>query len=126
MDRKSNVINLSRIAFEDLKMGKATPKSSSEMVYIKGQDRPALCVCFASVAEDKTHEAQGVYPTKSLHAVMHQQEYELKVANLCHIMGVPFFRSQIDNNRWSFTTRPGGFNADSQAGMNQSSLRFPG
>ena len=71
MDRKSNVINLSRIAFEDLKMAKPTAKSTSEMVFIHGQDRPALCICFASVAEDKTQEAQGIYPTKSLHVIMH-------------------------------------------------------
>jgi len=120
MDRKTNVINLSRIAFEDLKMAKPSAKSTSQMVFIKGQDYPALCVCFASVAEDKLHEAEGhLYPVKSLQAIMHQQEYELKVANLCHLMDVPFIRSQVVNNRWSFTTRP-----EAQANMEQSSLGF--
>jgi hypothetical protein len=122
MDRKSNVINLSRVAFEDLHMAKPTPKSSSRLVFIRGQDRPALCVCFASVAEDKLHEAEGNFPIKSLQAIMHQQEYELKVANLCHLLDVSFIRSQIDNNRWSFTTRP----SNPPPSMEQSSLHFPG
>jgi hypothetical protein len=126
MDRKSNVINLSRVAFEDLKLGKPTVNSTSQMVYIDGQDRPALCVCFASVYEDHTQEASGgAYPAKTLYAIMHQQEYELKVTNLCLLMKVPFIRSQVDNNRMAFTTRPAN-TRDVQSNMEQSSLRFPG
>jgi hypothetical protein len=107
MDKKTNVINLSRVAFEDLIMEKPSPKSSSRMVYLAGQKLPALCVCFASVFEDRTREAStGLFPAKTLFAVMHQQEYEYKIANLCILLKVPFIRSQIDNNRWAFSTRP--------------------
>jgi hypothetical protein len=123
--RESNVINLSRIAFEDLKMAKSHPRSTSQMVYIDGQKQPALCVCFATVDDDLTQTAsQGQYPTKSLNAIMLQQEYELKVANLCILLDVPVIHSQIDDNVWSFTTRFGG--SSDQAGLDQSSLSFQG
>jgi hypothetical protein len=119
MDSKSNVVNLSRIAFENLKMDKPSPKSKTQMVYLTGHNVPALCVCFASVYEDRTREAStGLYPSKTLYAIMHQQEYEYKVANLCILLKVPFIRSQIDNNRWAFSTRPDGY------GPEQTSLGF--
>jgi hypothetical protein len=107
MDRKTNVVNLSRVAFENLKMEKPSAKSSTRMVYLAGQKVPALCVCFASVYEDRTREpSSGLFPSKTLLAIMHQQEYEYKIANLCILLKVPFIRSQIDSNRWAFSTRP--------------------
>jgi hypothetical protein len=107
MDSKTNVVNLSRVAFERLKIDKPSPKSSSKMVYLAGHNVPALCVCFASVYEDATREAsKGLFPTKTLFAIMHKQEYEYKIANLCILFKVPYIRSQIDDNRWAFTTRP--------------------
>ena len=124
MDRKTNVINLSRVAYEDLKMAKPTLNSSSQMVFLDGQTTPALCVCLASVEEDKLQTAEGIYPTKSLHAIPHKQEYEFKVANLCHLLGVPFIRSQIVDNFLAFTTRPGGTSNEGQGSKEQSSLGF--
>jgi hypothetical protein len=125
MHRESNVINLSRVAFEHLKMAKSHPRSTSQMVFIDGQKQPALCVCFATVDEDLTQRAsESRYPTKSLNAIMLQQEYELKVANLCILMDVPVIHSQIDNNVWSFATRFGA--STDQAELDQSSLPFPG
>lgn len=125
MDRRSNVINLSRIAFEDLKMASPTSSGSSQMVYLKGQDQPALCVSFAGVYEDGLGVAKGVYPTKSLHAIPHKQEYEYLVANLCHLLDVPFIRSQVVDNHWAFSTRSGS-PEEGQNNLEQSSLRFPG
>lgn len=125
MDRKTNVINLSRIAFEDLKMAKPTPRSSGQMVFIEGQEQPALCVSFAAVYEDGLGTAMGLYPTKSLHAIPHKQEYEYMVANLCHLLNVPFIRSQVVDNHWPFSTRSGSAE-ESQNNLEQSSLRFPG
>jgi hypothetical protein len=122
MDRKTNVVNLSRVAFEDLRMEKPSAKSSTRMVYLAGQKLPALCICFASVYEDRTREptGSGLFSSKTLFAIMHQQEYEYKVANLCILLKVAFIRSQIDNNRWAFSTRPSteGYTAE------QSSLGF--
>lgn len=119
------MINLSRVAFEDLKMAKSHAKSTSQMVYIDGQTQPALCVCFATVDDDLTQTASGgAYPTKSLNAIMLKQEYELKVANLCVLLNVPVIHSQIDDNVWSFTTRFSG--SSDQAALDQSSLSFPG
>jgi hypothetical protein len=105
---KSNVINLSRVAFERLKIAKPYPSSSTKMVYIQSNPTPALCICFASVYEDHTREAEtrGVFPSKTLYAILHRQEYELMIANLCLLYKVPFIRSQIDSNRWAFSTRP--------------------
>ena len=126
IDCKMNVINLSQITFEDLKMAKPAANSSSKLVFLEGQAQPALCISLALVEEDKLQRAEGIYPTKSLHAVLHKQEYELMVANLCHLMDVPFIRSQIVDNFWPFTTRPGSGTDDSQKHMEQSPLRFPG
>ena len=108
MDSKTNVVNLSRVAVEDLRLGKPYAQSSAKMVYIQGQQSPALCVCFASVWDDRTRKAEshGGFEIKSLGATMLSQEYELKVTNLCLLYKVPFIRSQLENNVWSFTTRP--------------------
>ena len=121
MDRKSNVVNLSRVAFEHLKIDKPSPKSSTKMVYLVGHNVPALYVCFASVYQDATQEATGgSFPIKTLFAIMHKQEYEYKIANLCILFKVPYIHSQIDNNRWAFSTRPSGDGYTAE----QSSLRF--
>ena len=125
MDHKTNMINLSRIAFEDLKMAKPTPRSSSQMVFIEGQEQPALCVSFAAVYEDGLGTARGLYPTKSLHAILHKQEYEYMVAHLCHLLNVPFIRSQVVDNHWAFSTRSGSAE-EGQNNLEQSPLRFPG
>ena len=110
---KTNVVNLSRVAFEDLKLAKPFISSNAKMVYLTGQSSPALCICFASVYKDHTQKkpeneasVSGGKKTKTLYATMHTQEYELKVANLCILYKVPSFRSQIDKNRWAFSTRP--------------------
>jgi hypothetical protein len=106
-------------------MAKPTPRSSGQMVFIEGQEQPALCVSFAAVYEDGLGTAMGLYPTKSLHAIPHKQEYEYMVANLCHLLNVPFIRSQVVDNHWPFSTRSGSAE-ESQNNLEQSSLRFPG
>jgi hypothetical protein len=122
MDSKTNVVNLSRVAFERLKLDKPSQRSDTKMVYLAGHNSaPALCVCFASVYEDATHEpSRGLFPTKTLFAIMHKQEYEYKIANLCILLKVPYIRSQIDDNRWAFSTRPSGEGSTAE----QSSFRF--
>ena len=121
MDSKTNVVNLSRVAFERLKIDKPSPKSSTRMVYLVGHNIPALCVCFASVYQDATQTATGgPFPIKTLFAIMHKQEYEYKIANLCILFKVPYIRSQIDDNRWAFTTRP----SSDGSTVEQSSLRL--
>jgi hypothetical protein len=67
----------------------------------------------------------GLYPTKSLHAIPHKQEYEYLVANLCHLLNVPFIRSQVVDNHWAFSTRSGS-PEEGQNNFEQSPLRFPG
>jgi hypothetical protein len=108
MDVKTNVVNLSRVAFELLKVAKVYATSTTKMVYLSGQQSPALCVCVASVWDDRTQEVEtrGGFESKSLHAIMITQEYELKVTNLCLLYKVPFIRSQLNDNCWSFSTRP--------------------
>lgn len=123
MDARTNVVNLSRAAFENLKIAKPYAQSNTKMVYINGQQAPALCVCFASVWDDRTRKAQshGGFETKTLVATMLSQEYELKVTNLCILYKVPFIRSQVENNVWSFSTRP-----TSDGHTEQTSLSYTG
>ena len=119
MDVKTNVINLSRAPFEKLKMAKPYANSKTKMVYLHGQQSPALCVCFASVHNDRTQEPEtrGGFDTKTLYAVMLMQEYEYKIANLCLINNVPFIRSQVEDNFWGFSTRPTSYGHTEQAAL---------
>lgn len=112
-DKSTNVINLSRVDPTMLiykKSMAASASSTYKSVYIRDQRDPALCYALICVDEDYTKAVKsngGPYESKIVTGTPLSLEYERKVALLCLVMdNVPFIRTQISDNRWTFSTRP--------------------
>ena len=112
-DPRTNVINLSRIdptLLVHKKLASASATNTYKYVYLRAQREPALAISLICVDEDYTKVLKsngGPYESKVITGTPLSLEYERMVTVLCMVMGdTPFIRTQISDNRWTFSTRP--------------------
>jgi len=112
-DPRTNVINLSRVdpaLLVHKKLATAAANNTYKYVFLRAQREPAIAVSLICVDEDYTKVLKsngGPFESKVITGTPLSLEYERMVTVLCMAMGnTPFIRTQISENRWTFSTRP--------------------
>jgi hypothetical protein len=108
--RHNNFINLSRADPRDMCYKMTVSARSNSYIHAYGSPLPAICLSVVGVDESFLTEPRPVQNgkhVKFLTASFHALEYERWVAVLCLIYKRPFIRSQLVENRMTFSTRTG-------------------
>ncbi|KDR70303.1 hypothetical protein GALMADRAFT_144962 [Galerina marginata CBS 339.88] len=120
-DNGTSTVNLSRIEPCDLIAKKPDTGSIYPLVFLRHQKTPALCLSIISVDENYTRHPKDINGSsyKILTGVIQTMEYERLIATLCLVYKVPGIKTLMTNNRWSFSSRPGSSNGNSQNTYNR-------
>lgn len=110
-DKATDVINLARVDPDEI-VSKVPPggHNSYPFLYIRDSTTMALCVDFVMVVNDFLREPKlaGSHSMKVLEGIMHSMEYERKVTTICLAINQMSIKTSVNENRWSYTSRPSG------------------